>query len=97
MIPSPWTFALIAAASYRLWHLFAEDTILDRPRGWLFDRSLRASKLVVCPWCLGAWVSIAWWAAWTLWPRAIAAAAVPLALSTIVGVAAQAVWRLQDD
>lgn len=34
MIPGEWEFALLAVAAFRIWHLLAEDTILDRPRKW---------------------------------------------------------------
>lgn len=34
-VPSWWEFLLLAAAVYRIWRLFSEDTILDRPRKWV--------------------------------------------------------------
>lgn len=69
---SPWWFALLALAAWRVYRLLAEDTILDRPRRYL----LRLSKdwqdekddpgpnyredwgiFLTCPYCAGFWIS----------------------------------------
>lgn len=86
MIPSPWEAALIALAAYRLWRLIAEDEITDPLRDRLLGNEW-ASKLVECPWCLGAWVTAGWWGAWWAWPDALVVA-VPFALSAAVGLVA---------
>ncbi len=88
MIPSPWEFALIALAVFRLWKLVAEDNILDRPREYLLTRYKRLEDLVECPWCLGFWITVGWWVAWLVWPHAAVVAAVPFALSATVGAVA---------
>lgn len=85
-LPGPWEAALLAAASYRLWRLAAEDSILDGPR----DRILTAAPewvddMIVCAWCLGFWISGATYLSWRAAPRPTLAAAVPLAISAAVG------------
>ena len=78
MIPEPWAFALLALAAFRVWKLIAEDTLLDRPL-----RRLREWEAVTCPWCSGAWITVAWWAAWLLWPHGTLVAAVALAVDAL--------------
>ena len=95
-VPSVWVFVLLALASYRVWHLLAEDAILDRPRRWLLrlgdwedgqaaPDSYRDKwgEFLICPWCLGFWVGLAWWAAWLASDWAVVAA-VPFAISAVV-------------
>lgn len=97
-VPGVWTFALLATASYRLWRLLAEDTILDGPRrrvlrlvGWQEGQpapeSYRAKwgEFLTCPWCLGWWIALAWWAAWLATDYAVVVA-VPFALSAVVAL-----------
>lgn len=48
---------VMALAAYRLWHLVAEDTIIERPRAWLVKRSAKLSDFITCPWCAGFWIS----------------------------------------
>lgn len=93
MIPTWWGFTLLGLAAYRTWRLVAEDTILDKPRARL---RLDESELVTCPWCLGAWIAVAWWGAWKLWDEPVMVVAVPFALSALVGVVAMAVDRLAE-
>lgn len=54
---------LIGLAAYRLWRVFALDTIADRPREWLYDRHgvvwEFVADLLSCPWCIGFWYSCA--------------------------------------
>lgn len=102
--PQPWEFVLLAAAGYRLWHLLAEDTILDRPRAWLLHagnwrpdsnqappRAYRdkLATWMTCPWCAGFWIVLTLWLLWVLWPGFTLAFSVPWALSAAVGVAAK--------
>jgi len=49
-------------------------------------RSPLLSKLINCPWCLGWWISLAWWAAWIAWPAGTLVAATPFAIAAIVGL-----------
>lgn len=82
MIPSWWTFALLALTAWRVWLLLAEDTILDWPRQRI--RSERISEWLTCPRCAWFWVALAWYAAWLAWPHGATVAAVPFALSAAV-------------
>lgn len=63
---------VIAAASYRLWAFIALDTItLGARRAFLFKRLSDDNKVdreprsrivlyfVMCPWCLGSWITAA--------------------------------------
>lgn len=100
-VPDWWVFLLLALGAYRIWRLLADDTILEKPRRWLVrlgpDWRDDGDKVpdnyreylalfIMCPWCLGFWVSIAVWGAWQIWPHGTEVAMVPLAISTIVGV-----------
>ncbi len=93
-IPGVWAFVLIAAASYRVFHLIAEDVILDRPRrmllrlgGWQEPEQpppgyrAKLGEFITCAWCAGAWISGAWWLAWLIWEEWAVVVAVPFALS----------------
>jgi hypothetical protein len=99
VIPAPWTFALLALAAYRLWRLIGIDEITapirDRVTGrlWASGEDTRweryhptLDKLIGCPWCLGAWVSLAATLAWWIWPHATLIACVPFAVSAVVGL-----------
>lgn len=98
--PGPYAALLLAAAAYRTWRLLAEDDILDRPRRHLLRLGNWRQQgdtvpagyrkawgdFIGCAWCLGLWVTLAWWGAWQLtehWTLVIAA---PFAISTVVGV-----------
>lgn len=58
----------------------------DRPtKGW----RVYLSTLIRCPWCAGFYVSVAWWASWSEWPRPTLFAAVPWAVSAVVAMLAK--------
>lgn len=88
-VPSWWGFLLLGLASFRVWRLLGEDTILARPRA-AFKR--RAGDywddFIVCPWCAGFWISIAWWLGWVADHHWAAVAATPFAISSVLGVIA---------
>jgi len=108
VIPGTWQFILLALAAYRLWRLLAEDDILERPRRKLLRLSREwadgdsipkgyrneLALFLTCPWCAGAWVSLATYIAWiaTLgeWPDSASEVFVGLgvwfALSASVGL-----------
>lgn len=88
---------LIGVAGYRVWRLLAEDTILDRLRRALLHLGdwqegepapegyrAKVGEFVSCPWCMGFWIVLAWWLAWTIWPHGAVVVAVPWALSAVV-------------
>jgi Protein of unknown function (DUF1360) len=102
-IPDWWQFLLLMLAAYRIYHLLADDTILDRPRKWVlglprsYDPDRESANLypgyrenvatwLTCPWCAGFWISLGWWAAWLITPKWATVAAVPWALSALVGL-----------
>jgi Protein of unknown function (DUF1360) len=96
-IPTWWALLLLALAAFRLWRLFAEDTIttplrkrLERLSGpkWEERGYGGLSEFVTCPWCAGAWISIGWWIAWTAWPHWTLIIATPFAISAVVGLIA---------
>lgn len=93
-VPDWYALTLLGLAAFRTWKLIGDDTILDRPRNWsmLMAFKIGGSKgkdywetLIECPWCAGFWVSLLWWGAFELWPHGSLVAAVPLAISAIVG------------
>lgn len=96
-IPSVWEFALLAGAAFRVWRLLAADAILDRPRDWLTRRAKAEAGehreevdiFLHCPWCLGFWITVAWWGAWLIWPHATVLIAVPFAANALVALVAQ--------
>lgn len=96
-VPDWWQFVLLTLAAYRVWRLGAWDKVTERWRFRLvrFNRlGYRAglAEFMQCPWCLGFWIVLAWWAAWLAWPHGTLVAAAPFALSTAVGT----LGRLDD-
>ena len=99
-VPDWWPALLLAAAAYRTWKLLAEDTVLIRPRAWALKLGnwetgpapsgyrQKLAEFIACPWCLGFWISLAWWAVWLAQPYGTLVAATPMALSAAVGAAA---------
>ena len=109
MIPEPWIFALLALAAFRLWKLVGDDAILDVPREWLLDRfdtkrgGTKWEYFITCPWCAGAWASLAAYVGWmaTLgqWPDSAGdfavAAGVWFAISAVVGYLGVTIDKLE--
>ena len=89
------SFVLVALAAFRTWKLLGDDTILDRPRQWVCRRIGKADVFLTCPWCAGFWISLGWAAAWWAHEWAVYAA-VPFAVSALVGVAAVATDRFSE-
>jgi hypothetical protein len=85
-LPDWYALLLLGLAAFRTWKLIGEDTILDIPRAWVVKRGGEyVEALLECPWCAGFWISLAWWGAYELWPHGSLIAAVPLAVSGLVG------------
>lgn len=96
-VPGPWAFALLALAVWRAWKIVGDDTILDRPRNWLIDRlGDRFDAFIVCVWCAGWWIAVAFWAAWLLWPNGTLIVSTPLAISGAVGLIGSAWDRISS-
>ena len=79
-----------------MWKLIGDDAVLDRPRDWALARvSETWDYFISCPWCAGAWITLAWWAAWLAWPHGAVVVAVPFALSAAVGYLGVGIDRLE--
>lgn len=99
-VPSPWIALLLAAASFRIWRLLSEDTILDTPRRWVVNLPKnweegmqippnyrdKLAELINCPWCLGFWVSLVMWGLWQIDEHWVEVFATPFAISAAVGI-----------
>ena len=73
-----------------MFRLIAWDDITERWRHQLVRLNTRRyreslARFMQCPWCLGFWITLLWWAAWLAWPHGVMVAAAPFALSTLVG------------
>lgn len=92
-VPSWWQFTLLALAAFRVTRLIGWDTITETWRKRMVKGNRRrhkyALKLLTCAWCIGLWVSLAWWAAWLPWPHATLLLATPWAISSVVGLVAK--------
>ena len=88
MIPSPWEWALLALAAFRVWRFLSQDEIIEPIQRRILERwpSEKFADFMDCPWCLGFWIALAWVAAFWIWPHGTVVAAVPFALSAAVGV-----------
>lgn len=100
IVPDWWAAVLLFAASFRVFRLLAKDIILDAPRAWLVGLGKgwvegrpvpkgyrpKLAEFMLCPWCLGFWITLAWWTAWEQWPQGTSVAAAPFALSAAVGL-----------
>ena len=94
-IPDWYELGLLVLASWRTWHLLAEDDLFDRSRRWLTrlptgwadgdrlpDRyRLRLAEFINCPYCFGFWIGLAWWGAFQIWEFGTLVVAVPFAIS----------------
>lgn len=88
-LPNWYELVLLALATYRTFRLIADDVIFDRPRIWLVGKLGKPfEEWATCPWCAGFWLSLLWWIAFELWPHGTPIAAVPFAISALVGVVA---------
>ena len=63
--PGWYPLVLLALAAYRTYRLAATDTILERPRARIPQRFM---EFVECPWCLGFWIALCWWAGYQITP-----------------------------
>lgn len=102
-VPNWYQLLLLGLAAWRTYRLLAEDIILERPRRWLVNLDPlwrqgqplnigyrdRLAEFINCPYCLGAWTAIVWWAAWLIWPHATLIVAAPCAISAILIAAAK--------
>lgn len=61
-------------------------TVREKQRAVVSPRNNLLTRLIHCPWCLGFWISLGWWAAWMEWPHGTLVAATPWAISGVVGL-----------
>jgi uncharacterized protein DUF1360 len=95
-IPDWWEAVLLAAAAWRVFQLIALDEILEGPRRyvtrlgktWKKDGNPipkeyreKLAMFLICPYCAGFWIALAWWGAWQIWPTGTLIAATPWLLS----------------
>lgn len=99
LAPEPWQAALLTLAAFRCWWLLANDAILNPVRDRVVKRwpSESLATFMDCPWCSGAWISVAWWCSWLAWEDWSVWVAVPFALSAAVGIIGMTVDRLASD
>lgn len=98
-IPGWYALGLLGVAAWRVFQLIANDDILDRPRRYVTrlgskwqkdgdpvpkEYRVTLANWLTCPYCLGAWIALAWWGAWLAWPHGTLVAAVPFVLSALV-------------
>lgn len=100
--PSPFVALLLFGGAFRIYRLLAKDVILDGPRGWALGLAgwqpgapipakyrEKWATFLTCPWCMGFWITLAWWLAWQQWPHAITVASVPLSINALLGLVAK--------
>lgn len=89
-VPNWYALILLALAAFRVFHLLAEDAILDRPREWVVARFGEKNEVyfLTCAYCLGAYISVAFWLFWVWQPHWSLVAATPFALSAVVALVA---------
>lgn len=101
--PDALEFAVLSLAAFRLVRLVGWDKLTRGFRERLCRMSEREGhtytggkpyragvhEWITCPWCMGAWVTGAWWLAWLAWPSAVYGLSVPLAAMAIVGLVAK--------
>ena len=97
-MPDALQVVLLALAAWRVWHLIAEDTILDKPRRYVTrlgdwqeegdaypdDHRFGLREFIECPFCMGFWVSLAWVGFFAAWDTGATWAALPFALNAVV-------------
>lgn len=93
-IPNWYALLLLALAAYRIWRLAAWDEITEPARLAITRYKKpgyhgRLAEFLQCGFCLGFWVALAWWILWLVWPHGALVAAVPFAISTLVGTLAR--------
>jgi hypothetical protein len=51
-------FGLLTLAAYRLWRLAGRD-VITQPMRTRIEPHEHLHEMIVCPWCLGSWVTFA--------------------------------------
>ena len=87
-VPNWYALILLALAAYRVFRLLAHDTVLDPVRHRLVRAESKQEEFLQCPFCLGFWISIAWWFAWIFSAHWTLVVAAPFAISAVVALVA---------
>ena len=96
-VPNWWQAVLLIGAAWRIYQLFAWDSIFAKPRryvtglGWSWQEGMPLPLLykqrqwlvqfIECPYCFGFWVALAWFVGWEIWPHGALVLAAPFFLS----------------
>jgi hypothetical protein len=83
-VPDWYELLLLSLAAWRIWHLLAEDDILDKPRRYVTrlgnawekegdptppEYRIGLANFLTCPYCFGFWIGALFWGAWLVWPH----------------------------
>lgn len=64
-----------------------EEADEDKPSPpWPAGYRVQVAKFINCPWCLGFWISLAWWGMWEWLPHETLVVASAAAISAVVGL-----------
>lgn len=109
-VPNWYELLLLSLAAWRVWHLLAQDTILNRPRRYMLRLDpewttvgdyegdgyrLEWAKFLTCPYCAGFWIGALWWMAFECDQHWALVVATPFAISA--GVVAAHKLLTQDE
>lgn len=86
------TLVVLALATYRVARFLINDTLIDRPRLWMFVKLSAHPKLLElanCPWCLSVWIA----GAATIMAEAVGDVPLPLLFWPAVSGLAMIVWH----
>ena len=84
-VPSWYEAALLALAAWRIFQLVSEDDILNRPRRYVTDRlGPKLDDFIVCPYCAGFYITLAWYVSWQIWPHGTLVAASLFAIHALM-------------
>jgi hypothetical protein len=79
---------VLGLACFRITRLIVQDTIADRPRNWVIQRSTWLGELVSCPWCASFYVALGAAALFLLWPATAVLLCLPWALAALAALPA---------
>ena len=99
--------AVMSFAIYRVTRFLVADSLISEPRAWLLQRLARATTrtgprgavarklhdLLICPFCISAWVTAAIAAA----TDAVTSIPLPVLTATAAAGGAMAVWRFVEE
>lgn len=88
----PFTFVILALATFRLTRLITTDTIFDPIREKIWNKfppnRINIGYLITCDWCTSIWVAPLVVIAYLLAPQVVFVVSLVLATSAVVGILA---------